>query len=473
MKRIWTAALLTGLLTLLLSGCIFRTPDELYQLPARSPGYEKLTEKIDEVKHNLELEFATTVEPAVIYSGDNTSTIQFQDMDSDGTPETAVTFLRVPGADMPLRIYFFTLQPDESYQVSCIVEGTGTAIYKVDYVELSGEGQKELVVSWQTSTNVYQLGVYSLDSSRREREARMDMEQSADGALRPVEATELLMTTYSGYSLLDIDQDLRTELAVIRVESADTNNLVEVYGWRDGAFVSVGTARLSTGITARSRVRSNFVADSIRALYITGTLMDGSQATDIVAWRDGELVNLTLNPETGISNETLSGYGSIGPSDVNDDTVLEMPQPIILPSYPSGEPNNLYLIEWSQYDINGASKKVFTTYHNYEDSWYLEIPDNWVGQITIGRNDSVSEERAVIFYHWNGMEEEPTPFMAIYKLSGVSRTVRATRGNRFILSEDDSTIYAATFLDSKWDCGLEEVDVLNRFHRILSGWASE
>jgi hypothetical protein len=79
----------------------------------------------------------------------------------------------------------------------------------------------------------------------------------------------------------------------------------------------------------------------------------------------------------------------------------------------------------------------------------------------------------VVFSRWNGQDEEPTPFMAIYKMTGANRTVRANRGDRFILSEDDSTIYAASFLDQDWDCGLDEVDVLNRFHRILTGWTTE
>lgn len=476
MKRMLTVVLWTALLALLMTGCVFRSPDELYRLPARSPGYEKLTEKIDEVKRELELESGTTVENAVIYSGDNTSTIQFQDLDGDGETETAVTFLRVPGTEMPLKIYFFTIQPDESYQVSCVVEGAGAAIYAVDYVELSGEGKKELVVSWQTSANVYQLGVYSLESAQEK--PALPAEQLPAQAQLP-EATELMITTYSGYSLLDIDQDLRTELAVIRVDStgttAGTNGMVEVYGWKNGAFVSLGSIRLSTGITGVSMVRSNFVSDYISALYITGTPVDRSQSTDIVAWRNGELVNLTLNQETGVSKETLQGsYTSIGPADVNDDTILEMPRPYPLPSYTEGVSSDLWLIRWSQYNISGEAEHVMTTYHNYEDGWYFEIPEEWVDQITIGRNDSIaSGERAVVFYHWNGTEEEPTPFMAVYQLSGVNRTIRAAQGGRFILSEDDSTIYAAAILDSKWDCGLEEMDVLNRFHRILTGWTSE
>ncbi len=472
MRRAVSAALVCALLLGTLTGCVFHSPDELYQLPERSPGYERLTAKIAEVERALELEFSTTVEAAVIYSGDNTSTIQLQDLDDDGRQETAVTFLRIPGAEFPLRIYFFTIQPDDSYEVTCMVEGMGSAIYAVDYVELSEGGLKELVVSWQISTNVYQLGVYSLEgASLPEPDAQQG--QSPSAAVQYPEATELMTTNYSGYSLQDIDQDLRTELAVVRIDREGANSAVELYGWRSGAFVSLGAVRLSTGVTSLNRVRANYVANSVRALYITGTLMDSSQATDIVIWRNGELVNLTMNPETGVSRETLRGYNNIVPADVNSDATLEMPRPRLIPSFTEGVSADFNLIDWSQYAADGSSVQVATTYHNYEDGWYLEIPESWVDQITIGRNDSVSEERAVIFSHWNGTEEEPTPFLAIYKLTGVNRNIRAARGNRFILSEDDSTIYAATFYDSLWDCGLEENDVLDRFHRILSGWTNE
>ena len=107
------------------------------------------------------------------------------------------------------------------------------------------------------------------------------------------------------------------------------------------------------------------------------------------------------------------------------------------------------------------------------DNWYFEVPDYWQGQITIERDDSVTGERGVVFYHWNGPEEEPSPFLVIYKLTGINRTLRATQGDRFILSEDDSTIYAANLIPCKWDHGLDETDVLNRFHRTITSWANE
>ena len=76
-------------LLLVLSGCVFRTPDELYQLPQKSPGYEMLTKEISEVQRNLEIEFGK-VESAIVYAGDHTSNIQLQDLNSDGTPEIPV-----------------------------------------------------------------------------------------------------------------------------------------------------------------------------------------------------------------------------------------------------------------------------------------------------------------------------------------------------------------------------------------------
>lgn len=476
MKKLSLTMVMTAMLMLLLSGCIFRTPDELYQLPARSPGYEKLTQAIDSLRRSFEMEAGTAVENAIIYSGDNTSSIQLQDLDGDGEQETAVTFLRVPGAELPLRICFFEIQPDESYQVSCIIEGNGAAIYAVDFEEFSGGGKKELVVSWQNSTTARQLGVYSLESTLEEDGELLNHHSGSQNSVLNTlpEATELMLTAYSGYSLLDIDQDTRTELAVVRLDPAGANSTVEVYGWRNDIFVSLGSTRLSTGITALNRVRSNFVGGSARALYITGTLLDGSKATDIVSWRGSNLVNLTLNPETGVSTETLlSYYGSINPSDVNGDLIFEMPRPRILPSYTEGVSSNFWLIDWGQYDQEGKFTYVGTTYHNRDDEWYFEVPEHWINQITISRNDSVSGERAEVFYHWNGTQEEPTPFMAIYQLTGVNRTARAARNGRFILSEDDSTIYAAAFLDSKWDCGLEEADVLDRFNRIVTDWTNE
>ena len=107
MKRHWSAGLFwLAVLVLTLSGCFFRAPADLYQSPEQSADYLSLTQTIRNAKNALSQEYGVEVEDISVMSGNNTALIQLQDMDGDGTTETAVTFFRVPDADRPLKIYF-------------------------------------------------------------------------------------------------------------------------------------------------------------------------------------------------------------------------------------------------------------------------------------------------------------------------------------------------------------------------------
>ena len=441
---------------LLLSGCFFSSPEDLFNLPQPPAEYENLMAEIEETRQTLAEQYSTTVEDVPPSSGDNTSTVQILDMDGDGSQETAVTFFRVVGAEMPIRIYFYRLQEDESYEVSNIVEGDGTAVYAIHYVDLdgyvdpeTGKTRQEVVVSWQMSTDVYALGAYSLSS---------------------LQATNMLTTAYQGYELIDLDWDGLMELAVCHLDQERQSNYVELYDWDEGEMVSVTQAPLSSGISALRQIQSNFLTGMIPALYIASDLADGSRVTDVIALQDGRPANLTLDPDTLVSRERISVYQDVASEDVNGDYILELAHPRELPSY--GNSGTFWLIDWTQYDAQGQEQEVCTTYHNVTDGWYLIIPNHWRDQITIYRNDSVSGQRAVIFALWQGEDREPLPFLSIYRLMGESRFTRATSGNRFILAEDTNTIYAAAFYTS-WDCGLDQNGLLENFRLIVTSWSGD
>ena len=478
-KKIWWAAL-TALLCLTLTGCLFRAPEELYRPPEKSAGYEKLNAAIRQVRNGLEAEYGVAAEDASIISGDNTATIQLQDLDGDGSRESAVAFLRLPGAEKPLKIVVFT-QVGEEYAVAGMVEGEGSAVYSIEYSQLNGQGRKELVVSWQISTGAYQLGVYTLDELPP---AALVLNHALpeDGAAAPqvdlegVAASELLFTWCSvasdgssGARLMDMDQDTRTELAVVRVDSTGMNSYVELFGWRDGALASLATANLSKGITQVTGIRADYLAGQPQppALYVTSTLVSGVGAIDVAAWLDGEFVNLTLD-DAGISREILQGYTEVSPTDINDDYVMELPAPNPLPTYGESESADFWLIDWSQYDEHGHRNHVLTTYHNVTDGWYLEIPESWRDRLTISRNDQITGQREVVFSRWLGEDREPEPFLSIYRLSS-SRADRVEENGWFLLREEENVIYAARFRGS-WDCGLDEQGLRDRFKTIQTSW---
>lgn len=458
MRRILCLAALLLVLLVLPAGCA--SPEDCYAVPQPPEDYRNLMSTIAETKKMLASQNSTTVEDVPPSAGDNTSTVQLLDLDGDGELETAVTFFRVVGAEMPIRIYFYTLQSDESYKVSSVVKGDGASVYAVHYTDLdghtderTGKRMKEVVVSWQMGAGVYYLGAYSLSAP---------------------EAGTMAMTDYQSYQLLDLDRDGLTELAVCRLDPEQQSGTVDVYSWNQAGLESVSQAPLSQGVTAVRSMKSNYLADMIPALYIAGDLADGSRVTDIVAFQEGALANLSLNLETWVSREQVSvlGYREVASSDVNSDNILELAHPVELPIY--GSNSHFWLIDWTQYSISGEQKEVFTTYHNLTDGWYLIIPEAWRSRLTIYRNDSVSGQRTVVFALWQGEDREPEAFLSIYKLTGANRSARAASGNRFVLAEDSSAIYSAAFVDqSGWDCGMDETKLLANFQLIVSSWSGE
>jgi hypothetical protein len=473
---------------LLRSGCLFRPPDELYKRPEKSAGYDQLASVIKEVRSGLSAKYGATPEDALIVAGDNTATIQLQDLDGDGQRESAVTFIRIPGAEKALKVYIFT-QVGEDYQLTGIVEGAGASIYSVDYVDLNGTGYKELVINWQVGTGVYQLGAYTLDELTIPSTLSAQPSGSTSGDDSTLLATELLLTgcgavvenagSYSsGYQLTDIDQDGRTEIAVARVDTGGQGGEVELYGWENNGFISLGSASLSAGAATLNQMKANYLggAQAVPALYVSATLADGSRTVDVLAYekREGEgkkrLVNLSLD-ESGVSQNRRQSYTEVGLTDINGDGVLEIPFPKRVPVYGDASLSNFWLIEWSQYDEDGTCSEVMTTYHNGADGWFLELPDSWKGKITISRNDTLTGQRQVIFSRWDGGSDPPQPFLSIYRLTGSNRAARAEWDDRFILREEGEVIYAARFYDCDWDCGLIANDLMMRnFQTIQSSW---
>ena len=66
----WRGLLPAAALLLLLSGCLFQPPDNLYRLPEMSAGYDQLNETIRAVRSSLEAEYGVSADVATIVSGE-------------------------------------------------------------------------------------------------------------------------------------------------------------------------------------------------------------------------------------------------------------------------------------------------------------------------------------------------------------------------------------------------------------------
>lgn len=451
-KKTIGMGLLLGLL-LTLSGCFSKSVGDLYCLPKAPQDYVELDAQINVLREELGAEYASP------RSGSNTAPVQLQDLDGDGQVESVVTFFRASSGGFPLKICILRQRPDESYAVSCTIEGDGQAINSVSYVDLNGDGDKEVLVSWQMGSKQYILAPYQLG---------------------PTGAIQMGEISYNrGYISCDLNQDQVRELVVFQAgESEPKNGWAEHYIYDDGKMVQSSTAPLSNNIGDDSSIRQGNLVDGVPAVYISSSL-ENATVTDLFALRDGVLANITLNEETGISDQTLR-YVDISPTDINRDGTLELPEPIAVREYkPAAAASNFWIIRWRQFDLTGGSRVVQNTYHNLNnpnDPWYLTIPDQWIGLVTISRDDAraIQGERAVVFSYWNGDQETPPqPFLRIYRLEGDNRETRAKLGNRFVLVRKTRLIYAAELIDAQWDSGMTKDLLKQSFAVIQTEWSSQ
>ena len=217
---------------------------------------------------------------------------------------------------------------------------------------------------------------------------------------------------------------------------------------------------------------------------LSGMARSAAEARTALEYRSmvgrGQVIYIgDLEPDTGESDSTIRWSTEVESTkvsytDINHDGILELPSAYALPDPNNvGTAPNFWAIRWWQYDINGVSHLVYTTYHNSRDGWYFVLPEAWSGKVTLSRSDLAGGgERAVIFSYWEGSADTaPVPFLVIYKLTGDNRVMRANMADRFLLpntGEEKETIYAARLIESGWDCGLDEEGVKANFALITS-----
>jgi len=449
-KRVLQLIFCFGLI-LLLSGCAFKSAHDLFALPELPEDYKQLQVKLDEVMRELNAEYTAPL------SGSNTATVQLQDLNNDGIAESTIAFFRVNSSENPLRIMIFRQRTDGAYEVDYTLSGDGAAIESISYIDLDGDGMKDILVSWQISSQIHALTAYQLSKN---------------------DAIVLVHLSYNdSYSLFDLDRDNQQELMVVQMdESSPDTNRVEFYDLESSQMVLAATAPISRGAEAVSPdgVRTGYLRENIPALYVD-LICGEASVTDIFAVRDGKFTNISLNPITKVSTETMRFYTDVATQDINNDGIIELPKPTQTTEFNSDYSSPFWLINWRQFDINGNAYTVQYNYHNLTDGWYLNIPDRWIGQVVLSRDDSRSAwgERAVLFSLWDGTDNDPQEFLRIYRLSGTNGRNRAQSGNRFILVEENSVIYAASFSDIGWNSGLSRDNLIDYFSIIRTPWYNQ
>ena len=444
LRRVWRVLPIV-LLPLLLSGCMMMASvEDLYALPKLPQEYQALGNHIE----NILSKGAEITSPT---SGSNLQSVQIEDLDGDGIAE-AIAFFRNNNDERPLKIYIFRALNDV-YEQAALIEGSGTSIYSIRYLDMNRDGIMEILVSWRVGMQ-QALSIYALDN------------------LEPV---LLMSSAYARYETVDLDSDNALELIILRGDETETgSSLADFYDWDGASLLLKSSARLSVAVGELQWIKSGTLESGDAAVFVTGRVAgveENSRAvTDILVCRDAELVNILLSQMTGISSQ-IARYTGVQPTDIDGDGATEIPMPAQLPTLENGE--EMWKIYWSNYDADGNTTQSITTYHNLTDNWYLEIPEEWNGRFAVVQGNTSTAEHATRFYSFSGGRADKLLF-TIYTLTGDNREIQATKGERTILRRQFGAVYALELGPGyeEWRYALEEADLMARFNAIVTQWST-
>ena len=438
-KRIIIAAII-ALCAVILSGCLRITADELYRLPRASDEYLKLQQQIDYV-----LNSGAAFSPPT--GGPNRQAVQLRDLNSSGEDEVIV-FFSVPG-ESTLAIYIFKLL-DGDYVVADVIEGVGDDIESIWFVDMDGDGIYELIVGWQMGAVLKQLSIYSI-----------------------VDFQHVLLASaeYERIAAHDMTGDGSGDIVIVRLPTPEMGAVAEMFSLMPDGEIVRSEAWLSDGIEMITRILTGRLIDGIPAVFVEseGRFDDygGSMVTDILIYRDGGLVNVTREMPLGISAETVRDR--MHSSDIEGSGTISVPMPRRLVA----QSETLYYVtDWYAFNSRGNRRVVLTTYHNHSDGWYLVLPSDWRGRVSVRRESAIAGERSVVFSYIAGEDGPFEDFLVIHRLSGDRGRTRAALPGRTILRRDGDSIYAFELLSEPNSFGLtfDAELIIENFRLIYTDW---
>ena len=424
-----TALCAAAAMLLPMTGCsLTASAEELFTLPRLPTEYTTLSRQLDQLLSEGYEYMAPT-------SGRNIQSLQMVDIDGDGRDE-ALAFFRLNNGEKPLKIYVFHSRED-SYELTSIIESSGTAIDSIYYEDLTGDGRKELIVGWKISADVQTVTVYDMRPG-------------------PV---QLMQSNYTRLSFQELNGDGIPSLLLLRTNS-DNQPVAEFCSWQEGSLSVSHRCALSSTMAELNQgsVVTGKLDQDTPAVFITGINSQGIAVTDILVWQeDAGLVNAALDRSTGLSAATAP-YRQLTPQDINGDGITELPRP---DSSVSDTKQADGMVFWEQYRPDGLAT-VERTYHCLSGGWYFILPEDWTGEVTALASDAGIGETQVT------LSVQGEKALSICALTGENRERRALRGNRVVLKRRTGTIYAAETLSEIYS--LDEETLRQNFNLIVHSW---
>lgn len=416
MKKTSRVRLLILAVSMMLSGCVMRTVDELYCLPKRSQADNDMQAVIDQAMAGLSY-------CAPLY-GENRQMVQAADLDGDGVDEYIV--LARGGYQKQLRIMIFG-QYALGYALTDTIESYGTAFDFIQFSNVDDHPGVEIVVGRQMGDGVVRsAAVYRF----------------ADGKTQ-----QLLEAGYAKFLTYDTNGDGRSELVAIRPgEGRDVISSAVLYRYEDGQLRNSAHLDLTISAGNIKRMETVLLQDGNLAVMVVSEERD-SQVLELFAFLGGKLRHV-YGPMTLDRLHNSFVY----PIDSDGDGDTELPELIPM----QGSETDDGWILWFGVNAQGQRTDGMYTYYSHADKWYLHIDRSWINKLNITRSEGICT--------FSNQNRETV--MTIYALTGMNRKEQAQQLGGVVLGSSEYITFAATIGPGAQELGITEQRLKQMFYPI-------
>lgn len=349
----------------------------------------KLSDDQEEIYQTLDLEKRKNISLIYPRSGDFRSAYVIHDLDQEPGEEALVFYRENSSAASPIKINVLDKSEDSSqwhsvWVDSVIEEGEDAANPLVKATEV----EKVSFASFKNQT--YIIIGFNIESTTAN-QMQMRVYKYVEGKLMCLASQDC-----AEYEVYDLNGDGQDEIVLISASLAEgkmQSVTARLYNLEEDSLNLLSEVDLNSNVSEYTSVYRGNLENGEPALYVDYTY--GSQEyTDILVARYDVIQSLiqSQSSDTFLQTGRLSGLGC---EDLKQNGVYYIPQNVPFLGYDN---TSNYYINWMKYE-DGNLVLEKHTYVDYTFGYYLDLPDDWISNVTI-KKDSVNNE--VLFYGYNG-----------------------------------------------------------------------
>ena len=261
----------------------------------------------------------------------------------------------------------------------------GTGVDRVMFRDLNNDGIDEIIIGWTSYNNAQKaLSAYSVSYTAYE----IALEDTYD---------EMMIEDVTGDDVSDI------VLLSLSTQKNPSNFKVLQYSETEKKPVARYSIDLDPEVISFANITYGNIAQNQKGVVIDGEKNGGILTSQIVYFDKNS--NTFLNPlitenENGTFSNPTSRKDTIYSRDSDGDSIVEVP--VVTPLYAPAENTAAIcsITAWKQYSVyNKALGTKINTVINYNDRYYITIPNRWINNTVTAITDT--DTRKLTFYIWN------------------------------------------------------------------------